>query len=163
MTHLFEEIDTVSAVSATVELRNRTALLLCSSPMPQHEISPLVLTFLADHVSNLMQFQLLMLVAQAENRWWDANAAGRELGVTPGAARAALDHLAKHNLLDIRITGDVRYQFRPGAEALRTAVAACAEEFRRAPLQVLAVVSGQGPKSIRDFADAFRIRRDDDR
>jgi hypothetical protein len=131
--------------------------------MPQHEISPLVLTFLADHVSSLVQFQLLMLVAQTGERWWDATAAARELGVTPGAARAALDHLAKHNLLDIRITGDVRYQFRPGTDELRAAVLACAEQFRRAPLQMVAVVTGQGPKSIRDFADAFRIRRHDDR
>lgn len=131
--------------------------------MPQHEISPLVLTFLSDHVSNLLQFQVLMLVAETEDRWWDASGAARELGVTPAAARSALDHLAKHNLLDIRITDDVKYQLRPGTAALLTAVMACAEEFRRAPLQMVAVVTGQGPKSIRDFADAFRIRRDDDR
>ena len=131
--------------------------------MPQHEISPLVLTFLSDHVSNLLQFQVLMLVAETEDRWWDASGAARELGVTPAAARSALDHLAKHNLLDIRITDDVKYQLRPGTAALLTAVMACVEEFRRAPLQMVGVVTGQGPKSIRDFADAFRIRRDDDR
>jgi hypothetical protein len=131
--------------------------------MPQHEIAPLVLTFLAAHVRTLLEFQSLMLVTQAPDRWWDAGSAARELGVTPAAARSALDQLAKHNLLDIRITGDVRYQFRPGTEELRAGVAACADEFRRAPLQMVAVVTGQGPKSVRDFADAFRIRRDDDR
>jgi len=131
--------------------------------MSQHEIAPLVLTFLAHHVTKLEQFQLLLLVAQADERWWDARAAARELGVTEAVARAALDHLAKHNLLDIRITGDVRYQFRPGTEALGAAVRACADEFRRAPLQMLAAVTGRKPNSIRDFADAFRIRRDDDR
>ena len=131
--------------------------------MPQHEISPLVLTFLTAHVRNLVEFQLLMLVAQGPDRWWDERAAARELGVTPAAARGALDHLAKHNLLDIRITGDVRYQFRPGTEALRAGAAACADEFRRAPLQMFAVVTRQAPASVRDFADAFRIRRDDDR
>jgi hypothetical protein len=131
--------------------------------MSQHEISPLVLTFLATHVHKLIEFQLLMLVAQSPDRWWDDGSAARELGTTPAAARGALDHLAKHNLLDIRITGDVRYQFRPGTEDLRAGVAACAEEFRRAPLRMFALVSGQGSASVRDFADAFRIRRDDDR
>ena len=87
--------------------------------MPQHELSPLVLTFLSEHVSTLEQFQLLVRVVQEEDRWWDAASAARELGVTPRAALDALDHLAKHNLLDIRITGDVRYQFRPWTEALR--------------------------------------------
>ena len=131
--------------------------------MPQHERSPLVLSFLSAHVAHLVEFQLLMLVAQSPDRWWDAGSAARELGITVTAARGALDHLAKHNLLDIRITGDVRYQFRPGTEALRTGVAACVDAFRRAPLRMFAVVTGQGPKSVRDFADAFRIRRDDDR
>ena len=131
--------------------------------MPQHEFPSLVLTFLAAHVRKLIEFQLLMIVAESPNRWWDAGSTAKELGVTPAAARNALDHLAKQNLLDIRITGDVRYQFRPGTEELRAGVAACAEEFRRAPLQMMTLVSGQGPASVRDFADAFRIRRDDDR
>jgi hypothetical protein len=131
--------------------------------MSQHEISPLVLTFLSAHVHKIVEFQLLMLVAQSPDRWWDADSVARELGVIPAAARGALDHLAKHNLLDIRITGDVRYQFRPGTDELRAGVAACAEEFRRAPLRMFAVVSGPGPRSVSDFADAFRIRRDDDR
>ena len=50
--------------------------------MSQHEIAPLVLTFLAHHVTKLEQFQLLLLVAQADERWWDARAAARELRVT---------------------------------------------------------------------------------
>jgi len=131
--------------------------------MPQHELSPLVLTFLSEHVSTLEQFQLLVRVVQEEDRWWDAASAARELGVTPRAALDALDHLAKHNLLDIRITGDVRYQFRPGTEALRDAAAAVVEEFRRKPVAVLEVFTGVGRRSVRDFADAFRIRKDDDR
>lgn len=130
--------------------------------MSKREISPVVLAFLAERVSNLEQFQLLMQVVQAEDRWWDSQAVARELGVSAAAARAALDHLAKHNLLDIRITGDVRYQFRPGTAELRAAALACAAEFRRSPVEVLTAVTGTAPKSIRDFADAFRIRRKDD-
>jgi hypothetical protein len=128
-----------------------------------HELSPPVRTFLADHVSTLEQFQLLVRIVQSGDRWWDAATAAHELGLTPGQARAALDHLAKHNLLDIRITGDVRYQFRPGTDALRDAAHAAVEEFRRKPVQVLEVLTGGARRNIRDFADAFRIRRDDDR
>ena len=131
--------------------------------MPKRAIAPDVSAFLAAHLSNLEQFQLLLHLMQTEDRWWDANAVARELGISPADAHAALDHLAKHNLLDIRITADVRYQFRPGTAELLTGVRACVEEFRRAPLEVLAAVTRGAPKSVRDFADAFRIRRDDDR
>jgi hypothetical protein len=131
--------------------------------MAQHELPPLVLTFLAEHVANLAQFQLLLRLIQGDDRWWDAASAAREVGIAPQEAQAALDHLAKHNLLDIRITGDVRYQFRPGTDGLREAARACVEEFRRRPVQILEAVSGMPRRSIKDFADAFRIRRDDDR
>ena len=122
-----------------------------------------MLTFLSEHVSNVEQLQLLLSVVQAEDRWWDAASVARELGITTRQAHAALDHLAKHNLLDIRITGDVRYQFRPGNDELRAAADACVDEFRRRPVQILEVLTGATRRSIRDFADAFRIRRDDDR
>ena len=72
-----------------------------------------------------------------------------------------MDHLAAHNLLDIRITADVRYRFRPGTEDLQTAAREFADQYRTRPLPLLELVSGTR-RSIRDFADAFRIRRDDD-
>jgi hypothetical protein len=122
-----------------------------------------VLTFLSEHVGNLHQFQLLLRLVQGGDRWWDAASAAREVGITPDEARAALDHLARHNLLDIRITGDVRYQFRPGTEALHEAAHACVAEFRRTPIEILELVAGTPRRRIRAFADAFRIRRDDDR
>lgn len=131
--------------------------------MARHEVSPLVLTFLSEHVGDLHQFQLLLRLVQGGDRWWDAASVAREVGITPEEAHAALDHLAKHNLLDIRITGEVRYQFRPGTDTLREAAEACVDEFRRKPVEILDVVTGAPRRRIRDFADAFRIRRDDDR
>lgn len=131
--------------------------------MAGHGIPPLVLTFLMDHVSNLEQLQLLVRVAQADDRWWDAASVSRDLGIPATQAQAGLDHLAKHNLLDIRITGEVRYQFRPGSDDLREAALACLEEFRRRPVPMLEYLSPTSRRSIRDFADAFRIRRDDHR
>ena len=128
-----------------------------------HEIPPLVLTFLSEHVSNLEQFELLVRVVQGGDRWWDAASVARELGFGTREAQAALDHLAKHNLLDIRITGDVRYQFRPGTDELRVAAVASVEEFRRRPVGMLEAINKSGRRGIRDFADAFRIRKDDDR
>ncbi len=131
--------------------------------MARREISPSVLAFLAAHVRDLDDLQLLIRISQPDGRWWDARTVAAELGITESSARSALDHLAKHNLLDIRITGDVRYQYRPGTEELRAAVLDCIEEFRRKPLEMAAAVTQERRSSIRDFADAFRIRRNDDR
>lgn len=131
--------------------------------MSPQEFSPLVLAFMAEHVQSLEELRLLMAVIQSPDRWWDAAAAARELGTSAAAARRVLDRLAAHNLLDIRITGDVRYQFRPGTEDLRQAALTAAEAYRSNPLALAQLVTAAAARRIRDFADAFRIRRDDDR
>jgi hypothetical protein len=99
---------------------------------------------------------------QSGERWWDAETVARELLAPLRTARLALDRMASGNLLDIRITGDVRYQFRPGTEALRAGAAACFDAYRTNPLALTTLVSGAARRGFRDFADAFRIRKDDD-
>lgn len=130
--------------------------------MPHSDLSPEVLAFLADHITTAEQLELLVRLVDGRDRWWDAAAAARELGISERDAHAALDHLAKQNLLDIRITAEVRYQFQPGSEALRAAALASAEALRRRPMKVFEAIAGRR-RAARDFADAFRLRRHDDR
>ena len=91
---------------------------------------------------------------------------GRAVGrararVSTRAAQRALDRLASSNLFDIRITGDLRYRFRPGTDELRAATHLVAEAYRVTPVAVINLVASAPRRSIRDFADAFRIRKDD--
>jgi predicted ArsR family transcriptional regulator len=124
-----------------------------------HTLAPSVVAFVTEHVRTLAELQLLMTIIQSGDRWWDATAAARELGLTIHDARRALDHLGAHNLLDIRITGDVRYQYRPGTTELREGAEACAAAYRSRPIDLAQLVTGPSVGSVRDFADAFRVRR----
>jgi hypothetical protein len=119
--------------------------------------------FLGAHVASLEELEVLVLLVVSSGRWWDATTISRELGLTPTRARSTLDAFAAHNLLDIRITEDVRYQFRPGTPELEAAALAVAAEYQRAPAAVVHAVASAAPRSVRDFADAFRIRRDERR
>jgi hypothetical protein len=127
------------------------------------DLSDTLTAFVRAHVRTVDELQLLMAVANAPDRWWDPAAAAREVGMDVRDARAAFDHFAARNLLDIRITDDVRYQFHPGTDALRAAVREAAAAFRARPIDVARLVSGTRSRAARDFADAFRIRRHDDR
>jgi hypothetical protein len=121
--------------------------------------APAVVAFVTDHVRTLGELQLLMAIVQSGDRWWDATSAAREVGLTVQDARRALDHFGAHNLLDIRITEDVRYQYCPGTPALRDGAEASAAAFRSRPLDLAQLVTGPSARSVRDFADAFRVRR----
>lgn len=107
--------------------------------------------------------ELVVLLALAESsRWWDAKMLARELSILPATAGRILDRLAGRNLLDIRVTDDVRYQFRPASPELSRAVAEFTDAYRRHPAEVMrAIVRRSSDRSARDFADAFRIRRDE--
>jgi hypothetical protein len=131
--------------------------------MAAPEFDPAVVAFVTHHVRSLDELQLLMAIIQSGQRWWDVPTAAREFGIPETAARVALDRFASHNLLDIRITDDVRYQFSPGTEDLRETAHAAADAYRRHPIAIARLVPRESTRRIADFADAFRIRRDDDR
>jgi hypothetical protein len=79
------------------------------------------------------------------------------------STRHILDRFVARNLLDVRISDDVRYRFSPGPAGLREATDAFVEAFQRAPALVMQLLLPSRRRSMEDFSDAFRIRRDDDR
>jgi hypothetical protein len=125
----------------------------------------LVDSFVTSHLREIDDLHLLVTMASDGDRWFDEDGVARELGMDRRKARAALEHLASRNLLEIRVTGDVRYQFHPGTPTLRMAASACVEAYRRYPLALWRLFSERldRRRSIRDFADAFRLTRHDDR
>ena len=106
-------------------------------------------SFARDHLRDLRDLQLLIALINVPDRWWDARAAARELQVPDAVARAALEHLAGRNLLEIRVTGEVRYQFRPGSEALRRRSLAFAEAFAADPVEVVRALTPSVPSRSR--------------
>jgi hypothetical protein len=122
-----------------------------------------VARFIATHVQTLEQLEVLLLMMHSPDRWWDAHAIAGAVGILEDTARRILDRLAARNLLAIRITGDVRYQFQPGESSLAEAARLTADTYRTNRLGVLQLVTEARRRSLRAFADAFRIRDDDDR
>jgi hypothetical protein len=121
-------------------------------------IDPAVAAFLSEYLASSEELEVLMRVVAAPERWWDARAVSRGSGMSIGSARAALDTLTARNLLDIRITDDVRYRFRPATAALEAAVGAVAAAYQREPAAVAQFVM-RGARGRREFAEAFRGRR----
>ena len=100
------------------------------------DIMPLALArFAATYLASLDDLKVLARCVEERDRWHDAPAIARTLRMPRSAARTALDRLTRSNLLDIRITGDVRYRFRPGTSALETQALALVNAYRRNPTQ----------------------------
>ena len=121
-----------------------------------------VASFVSQQLESPVQLELLVLLMESPDRWWDASSVATELRVTKDAARHALEELASRNLLAIRLTDDVHYQFQPGDDGLSQLMRAFKDSWRTNPVAIVQLLTERSHRSIRDFADAFRIRRDDD-
>jgi hypothetical protein len=125
------------------------------------EVPAPVVRFVAEHVRSLDELELLLLLSQSPHKWWDASSAARETGLDPTSARQLLEGFASQNLLAIAVTADVRYRFQPGEARLREAAEAFTAVYRTNRQAILHLVTERQQRSLRDFANAFRIRRND--
>ena len=118
-----------------------------------------VVQFVNDTIDSIEQLELLVMLIESSDRWWDAVSAGHALGVSPGTTQRGLERLATRNLLAVNLGNDVRYRFEPGSPSLRARSEAFAAAFRRNPRALFRLAAQSQKRAIRDFADAFRIRR----
>jgi hypothetical protein len=116
-----------------------------------------------DCLESVQDLQLLLTMIDDPERWWDARSIADHTRNSTTSTRQGLDRLAARNLLDIRVTEEVRFRYGPGTPELVTAGAALSDAYRKNPLAIAGLVGARGPRSLRTFADAFRIRRDDNR
>ena len=126
---------------------------------PEQQLPPDVVAFIADHLLSINEIEVLTAMIDTPDRWWDARLIYGELGVAVPAARELLDHLTALNLLDIRFTDEVRYRFRPGTAELAQTMSRLAASYRTNHAAVVRAVSPSAPRGARDFADAFRFRK----
>ena len=127
------------AVDPATAWRLRTAsaaraVLLFMAP----ELLPVeIATFIGDHLLSVDEIEALTALSDAPARWWDAKLISGALGVPVSTARGILDHLARLNLLDIRVTDEVRYQFHPGTSTLGRITSRLVSLYRTDPSSVI--------------------------
>jgi hypothetical protein len=115
--------------------------------------------FLTEYVDSIEALSILLALIDADSRWWDAHAMAAQSGSSAADARRVLEAFASRNLLDIRISDDVRYRLRPGTPDLEDLLHQVAAIYRTSPRTLFQWVAGRPRRSVADFSDAFRIRK----
>jgi hypothetical protein len=119
-----------------------------------------VVQFVNEAVDSIEQLDLLVMLIESLDRWWDAVSAGRAHGINPGSMQRDLERLATRNLLAVNLRKDVSYRFEPGSPTLRATSQAFAAAYRQNPRAVFRLAVERQKRAVRDFAEAFRIRRE---
>jgi hypothetical protein len=126
-------------------------------------LSPDLKTLVETSVRSVDELHALVTCARERERWWDAVEMRNETGMPTAVAERALENLARRNLMDVRIAGTLRYRFSPASPALETAVVTLLDAYHKSPVAVTQLVAESMQRHVRDFSEAFRIRRDDSR
>jgi hypothetical protein len=123
-----------------------------------------VVQFARSHIRTIEDLDVFIVCVDHRDRWWDAVEIARKVLITESAAMRALDHFAKANLLDIRISDAIHYRFHPGTEDLASRAAVFTAAYRKNPTGLVKFIARSDiSDNVRDFADAFRIKRNDNR
>ncbi|HZT75661.1 MAG TPA: hypothetical protein VFA27_03325 [Vicinamibacterales bacterium] len=115
--------------------------------------------FLQRSIDSIEHLEIVLLLQHHRTRTWTGADVATALQLSPRAAAADLETLAQRSLLDVRIDEDVRYRFAPATPELTAVLKQVAECYRDRRGEVVAAVANRR-QALRDFSDAFRIRKD---
>ena len=119
---------------------------------------------IAEHIDSVEQLEILLLLHKDSARAWSAEAVARELRVSPISAGDRLKELMRAGIL-VRVEGvgsGAEYRYAPDSPKLAEAVNGLASAYTERRVTVINLIFSKPVDKIRTFADAFRLRKDDD-
>lgn len=131
--------------------------------MGQGPIPEPVRKFVLAHVSSVEQLEVLLHLRMYPDREWTADAVSQALRTNPLSAAGRLKDLESRRFISRRKEQDaVYYRYAPAPE-VKPVVDGLASFYRSHSTRIIELIYSRPAEAIRYFADAFRIRRDDDK
>ena len=118
--------------------------------------------FIFQHINSVEQLEILLLLRQQPGRAWSADAVARELRIASESAGERLEDMASARLLLRQGVRPEEYRYAPETMKLDDAVRGLATGYATRRVTVINLIYSKPIDRIRTFADAFRLRKDDD-
>lgn len=127
--------------------------------MPQSIVPAEVKAFVARYLPSVEHLEVFMLLHKNRERFWSSREVAAELRIADARASDVLERLASDNFLDIKISNDLLYRFNPVNPGLDAAAGQSADYYLRERIAMINLVMTGSLDPIREFAEAFRLRR----
>ena len=124
--------------------------------MSDEPISPAVRALIAERIESVPELEAVLLLRADPHRAWTAEEAGQRLYVSTTVAAHVLAQLRERGFFDQ--TGET-YRYAPESPELAAAVDDLATAYSRHLVAVTQLIHAKPSRSVREFADAFRLRR----
>lgn len=123
-------------------------------------IPPDVQAFIREHLSSVAQLELLLLLQGRPERPFTTDEAAQALRIDPSWAAAEIQRLRERGLFVEIAPGAFCYE--PPDDKLTRTVEALAKSFTTHRVSVITLIFSTPSDNVGSFADAFKLRSDDD-
>jgi hypothetical protein len=120
------------------------------------DVPSVVRELIADRLDSIPELEAVLLLREESTRTWTPEEAGKRLYVSTTVAAHILQQLHVRGLL---LKDEEAYRYGPESEALTAAVTQLAVSYSRNLIKVTHIVHSKPSQSVRDFANAFRLRK----
>jgi hypothetical protein len=113
--------------------------------------------FVLKNLDSVAELEGLLLVRSSPEEDWDVGVLARRLYITDAEANVVLTTLHRRGLMGR--SGDI-FRYAPASDERRAEVDAVAAAYPRFLIPITNLIHGKPRASLRDFADAFRLREE---
>lgn len=128
--------------------------------MASEEIPQPVRRLIAEHIESVVQAEVLLLLHAQAPAPASADFVATQLRVDHAWAQAQLDNLCLRGLLRCSDPPQRLYHYAPASPDLDSAVTGLAQAYENRRVTIINLIYSKPPDAIRNFADAFRLRKD---
>lgn len=125
------------------------------------ELTDPIRRFIAENIASVAQLEVLLLLRANPERTWTAEDVARSLYTGEPLIAAQLADWATRGLLISPDGKPESYRYAPATPELGELVSGLAEAYRVRRVSVITTIYTQPVDKVRTFADAFRLRKGD--
>jgi hypothetical protein len=125
------------------------------------DIPPDVRRLVNGSLATVSHLEVLLLLRQLAPDAVTAEGMARRVGLQPPALERTMFELMAHGLLVAARGMPIAYRYGPRTPELAGTVGRLADLYEKERLKVTGLILDREHESLRLFADAFRLRRDD--
>jgi predicted ArsR family transcriptional regulator len=116
--------------------------------------------FIIEQIDSVPQLEALLLLFNSQPKTWSADEMANSLYVRNEAASKILESLLLRNLIAVCPGGTNLFFYSPGNHGRNSLLEAVDAIYRKEVVRISSIIHSKGSPSVRDFARAFRIKKD---
>lgn len=125
--------------------------------MPAKDIPPSVKQLILARIDSVPELETILLLRDHAAQSWSAAETGQRIYVSPAVAAHILSELSDRGFL---ASTDSGYRYAPATNELRNAVDELAKAYAHHLVEVTRMIHSKPSASVRQFADAFVLKKD---